>query len=189
MLVQYKSTAIIGEISILTHSLTHRVFYRRHEQIKNIIKMIVLQMLFDSEHLETYITRKIHQFSSNVHIAENISQALQTPEAEGIIDRRLDHLYSRPEVYYLQALGLTREKLKPMIRPAVISLCAESAPYVLDTINKPNVEQVSEWSVEIDRERGGGEGGRERERGGWEGCRTNTLVPIQFLIKPFLIVS
>ena len=105
--------------------------------------MIVLQMLFDSEHLETYITRKIHHFSSNVQIAENIAHALQTPEAESIIDRNLDHVYSRPEAYYLQALGLTREKLKPMIRPAVISLCAESAPYVLDTINKHNVQQVS----------------------------------------------
>lgn len=104
--------------------------------------MIVLQMLFDSEHLGNYITRKIHQFSSNVQIAENISQALQTPEAERIIDKRLDYLYSQPEAYYLQALGLNRERIKPMIRPAVISLCAESAPYVLDMMHQPDVEQV-----------------------------------------------
>ena len=111
-------------------------------QVRNIIKMIVLQMLFDSEHLENYITRKIHQFSSNVQIVENISQALQTPEAERIIDKRLDYLYSQPEAYYLQALGLSRERIKPMIRPAVISLCAESAPYVLDMMHRPDVEQV-----------------------------------------------
>ena len=104
--------------------------------------MIVLQMLFDSEHLENYITRKIHQFSSNVNIVENISKALQSPEAERIIDSRLDSLYSQPEAYYLQALGMNREQVKPMIRPAVISLCAESAPYVLDLMHKPNVEQV-----------------------------------------------
>ena len=104
--------------------------------------MIVLQMLFDSEHLENYIRRKIHQFSSNVQIAENISQALQTPEAERIIDNRLDYLFSQPEAYYLQTLGLSREQIKPMIRPAVISLCAESAPYVLDVMHQPDAEQV-----------------------------------------------
>ena len=104
--------------------------------------MIVLQMLFDSEHLENYITRKIHQFSSNVQIAENISQALQSPEAERIIDQRLDYLYSQPEADYLQALGLSRERIRPMIRPAVVSLCAESAPYVLDLMRQPDVEQV-----------------------------------------------
>ena len=118
------------------------MFYRRHKGIRNIIKMIVLQMLFDSEHLENYITRKIHQFSSNVQIAENISQALQSPEAERIIDQRLDYLYSQPEAYYLQALGLSRERIRPMIRPAVVSLCAESAPYVLDLMRQPDVEQV-----------------------------------------------
>ena len=105
--------------------------------------MIVLQMLFDSEHLENYIRRKIHQFSSNVQIAENISQALQSPEAERIIDEKLDHLYSQPEAYYLQSVGMSRERVKPMIRPAVVSLCAESAPYVLDLMHHSNVEQVS----------------------------------------------
>ncbi len=29
-----------------------------------------------------------------------------------------------------------------MIRPAVVSLCAESAPYVLDLMRQPDVEQV-----------------------------------------------
>ena len=34
-----------------------------------------------------------------------------------------------------------------MIRPAVVSLCAESAPYVLDLMRQPDVEQVGMYNV------------------------------------------
>ena len=34
-----------------------------------------------------------------------------------------------------------------MIRPAVVSLCAESAPYVLDLMRQPDVEQVGMCNV------------------------------------------
>ena len=106
------------------------------------IKLIVLQMLFDSQHLENYILRKIRQFSSNAHVVDNITQALNSPETEQIIEDRLNALYSVPESHYLEVLGLGKEQLRPMIKPAVLSLCAETAPLVLDSVTEESKDQV-----------------------------------------------
>ena len=112
----------------------HRVFYKRHKLIREVIKIIVLQFLFDSQHLEKYITQRIKQFSSHVRIVDNITQALDSSETEQIIEERLTYLYSQPESYLLEQLGLKKDVVKPMIKPSIISLCAESAPYVLDMV-------------------------------------------------------
>lgn len=130
------------------------VFYRQHKQIRDVIKLIVLQMLFDSEHIENYITKRIRQFSSNVHIVDNITQALNSEETDRIIDKSLDRLFSQPESYYLDVLGLSREQIRPMIKPSVISLCAESAPFVLGTVTESDKEQaisVPRFREEMDR--------------------------------------
>lgn len=116
------------------------MFYKRHVQIRNIIKNIVVQLLLDTEHLENYITRRIKQFSSHVNVVDNITEALNSPETDTIIDGRLDVLYSQPESYYIEALGLKREQLRPLIKPSIISLCAESAPFVLDTVTEKKDE-------------------------------------------------
>ena len=68
----------------------HSVFYRRHNQIKNVIRLIVLQQLFSTEHLQTYISKKIRQFSSNVQVTESIRKALDSPETSQLIDDKLD---------------------------------------------------------------------------------------------------
>ena len=104
--------------------------------------MIVLQMVFDSQHLETYITRKISQFSSNVRVVDNITAALNSPEAERIVEERLEVLYVQPEGQYLEALGLSKVRLRPLIKPAVLSLCAETAPLVLDSVAEHRTDQV-----------------------------------------------
>ena len=123
------------------------MFYRQHKEIKDIIKKIVLHMLFDFQHLENYMLRKIRQFSSNVNVVENITQALNSPEAERVIDERLNDLYSQPEAHYLEVLGLSKEQLRPMIKPSVLSLCAESGPVVLDSVSKGSQDQVRNGSV------------------------------------------
>lgn len=100
------------------------------------IRLIVLQQLFSSEHLQDYISKKIRQFSSHVQVTENITTALNSAEMAQIINRRLDLLFAEPEAQFLQALGVTREEVESIIRPAVLSLCAETAPYVLDNMQQ-----------------------------------------------------
>lgn len=87
-------------------------------------------MLFDSEHLERYFIERINQFSVQTNIVECITGAMESRKAEKIIEDHLTKLYDSPDAYYLQILGVTRDRLKPMIGPAVLSLCAEAAPVV-----------------------------------------------------------
>ena len=119
-----------------------RVFYRQNRQIRNVVKLIVLQMVFDTQHLESYITRKITQFSTSVQVVDSITTALSSPEVERIIEERLDVLYVQPEGQYLERLGLSRVRLRPLIKPAVLSLYAEAAPLVLDSVTERRENQV-----------------------------------------------
>ena len=125
------------------------MFYRQHRQIRNVVKLIVLQMVFNSQQLETYITRKISQFSSSVQVVDSITATLSSPEVEQIIEERLEVLYVQPEGQYLKALGLNKEQLRPLIKPAVLSLCAETAPLLLDSVTERRKNQVPIPNVEI----------------------------------------
>ncbi len=133
----------LGDHTYNVYFISHRVFYKRHKLIRQVIKMIVLQLLFDTQHLEHYITRKIKQFSSRVRIVDNITNALNSAEAEQVIEDRLIYLYSQPEAYYLEQLGLTKEDVKGLIKPSILSLCAESAPFVLDNVADADTDQVN----------------------------------------------
>lgn len=112
----------------------YRVIPRQHEQILELLRTIVLQLLFDSRHLENYIQERINRFSVEVNIVDCITRALNSSASEHIINTQLNTLYSQPEACYLGALGISKERLKPMIKPAVLSLCAESAPLVLGKV-------------------------------------------------------
>ena len=74
-------------------SCINRVFYHRHKQVWDIIKLIVLHM-FDSQHLENYLLTNICQFSANVHVVDNIQQALNSPETEKVIKEYVDAFYA-----------------------------------------------------------------------------------------------
>ena len=122
----------------------YRVIPRQHAQILELLRTIVLQLLFDSKHLENYIQERINKFSVEVNIVDCITQALNSRFSERIIDSHINRLYTQPEAAYLNAIGVSKGRLKPMIKPAVLSLCAESAPLVIGTAtNRGNSELVS----------------------------------------------
>lgn len=105
------------------------------------IRLIVLQQLFSSEHLQTYISKKIRQFSSHVQVTESIGKALDSEDTALLINRRLDLMFAEPEAQFLETLGVSREDIRSMIRPSVLSLCAETAPFVLDNIQRSQLDR------------------------------------------------
>ena len=74
-------------------------------------------------------------------MTESIAQALNSPEVAQIISHRLDGILADPDAQLLEAVGLNREQLESMIRPAVLSLCAEAAPYVLDNVQQSQLDK------------------------------------------------
>lgn len=124
-----------------------RVFYRRHIGIRKIIKLVVLQMLFETRVLEDYIISKTKHFQTSVQVAESVLQALNKEEAEQLIDKRLSTVFASPEGYYLSALGVSKESLKPMVKPAVLSLCAEATSLAAEAGTQHGIPQVWSWVV------------------------------------------
>jgi hypothetical protein len=106
-----------------------------------VIRLIVLQQLFSSEHLQNYIAKKIRQFSSHVRVTESITNALDSEETQLLINQRLELVFAEPDAQFLEALGISRHDIQDMIRPAVLSLCAETAPYVLENIQQSQLDR------------------------------------------------
>ena len=119
-----------------------RVFYRRHREIREIIKLVVLQMLFETHVLEDYIVSKARHFQTSVQVAESVLLALNKEEAEQLIEKRLNTIFASPDEYYLSALGVSKESLKPMVKPAVLSLCAEATTLAAGTGIEHGISQV-----------------------------------------------
>ena len=123
-----------SSISVLNSVLKFsRVFYRRHRDIRGIIKLVVLQMLFETHVLEDYIQSKAKQFQTSVQVADSVLQALNKEEAEQIIEKKLNTVFESPDEYYLSILGASKESLRPMVKPAVLSLCAEATALAAGT--------------------------------------------------------
>ena len=93
-------------------------------------------MLFDNEHIERYFLEKLNRFAVDTDIVQCIQTAISSRTAEKIINDHLNRLYEGPDAYYLNILGVTKERLKPMIAPSLLSLCAETAPFVLEKLNQ-----------------------------------------------------
>eukprot|EP00731_Ephydatia_muelleri_P027378 Em0019g251a len=133
----YKAPLIVGS----------GVFYRRHREIREIIKLVVLQMLFETHVLEDYIVSKARHFQTSVQVAESVLLALNKEEAEQLIEKRLNTIFASPDEYYLSALGVSKESLKPMVKPAVLSLCAEATTLAAGT----GIEHGISQSMDIPR--------------------------------------
>ena len=112
-----------------------RIISKRHKQIKRIMKDVILNMLFDSEFLERYISQQLQKASASLHIKDSIESALSSVEASQCVADHLDRVYQEPEGYDLEQLGLTRQQVHSIIKPFILGLCAESAPLVMQELS------------------------------------------------------
>ena len=112
-----------------------RIISRRYRQIQQIIKDVILNMLFDSEFLKRYISQQLQKTSTSLHIKDSIESALSSVEASQCVADHLDRVYREPEGYDLEQLGLTRQQVHSVIKPFILGLCAESAPLVIQELS------------------------------------------------------
>ena len=68
-------------------------------------------------------------------------KALESTDTALLINQRLDQVFAEPEAQFLEALGVGRKDIEEMIRPAILSLCAETAPYVLDNMQQSQLDR------------------------------------------------
>ena len=112
-----------------------RIIGRRYKQIQQIIKDVILNMLFDTEFLKRYISQQLQKTSTSLQIKDSIESALSSVEAGRCVADHLDQVYREPEGYDLEQLGLTRQQVHSVIKPFVLGLCAESAPLVMQELS------------------------------------------------------
>ena len=101
----------------------------------------MLNMLLDSEFLTRYMTQQVSNASTRIQIKENVETALASSESEELIYSRLSYVFTQPENEDLRQIGITQDTVYPVLKPILLSLCAESAPLVTQELS--DTQQVS----------------------------------------------
>lgn len=106
----------------------------RHKKIRETVKNVVLSAFFDEGFLDKYVGQKIVQMATVHDAGKRLQAVLQSAAVEQLINAKLDGLFSQSEGDVLRMIGICREKLKPMIRPLLLSLAADLAPGIANKL-------------------------------------------------------
>ena len=102
-----------------------------HDKIKEIIKIAVVQIIFDHEFLQNLLVRKARQVSAGRDLSQELIDTLECDEIESVILKHVTRLFSGPEAHLLTVLGVTDKKILAITKPLLLSLFSKIAPILI----------------------------------------------------------
>lgn len=137
----FLSCGIFGLASALSNFVAVKVllltlFLSRHESVLQAsVQDIVMNIFFTKEAVEPHLVAHVRKgLSTTTNVVQTIGQILTTPEFDTLIEKYLKRLlYQTPEGLMMTFAGLSKEKLKPLVLPAMVTLVSDVLP-VLSTL-------------------------------------------------------
>ena len=111
-----------------------RVIPNRYRKIRETVKNVVLSAFFDEGFLDKYVGQKIGQMATAHDAGKRLQAVIESPAVDQLINAKLDGLYGQSEGDILRMIGIDRERLKPMIKPLLLSLAADLAPSIANRL-------------------------------------------------------
>ena len=96
-----------------------------------IIKMAVVQIIFDHEFLENFLIRKARQVSAGRDLSQELIDTLESSQVESVISKHVIRLFSGPEAHLLTVLGVTDEKVLTVTKPLLLSMFSKIGPIII----------------------------------------------------------
>ena len=109
----------------------YSVIVNNHEKIKEIIKMAVIQIIFDHEFLQSYLIRRARQVSAGRNLSQEFIDTLENSEVESVILKHVTRLFDGPEAHLLTVIGVTDKKLLEVTKPLLLSVFSKIAPLLM----------------------------------------------------------
>ena len=123
--------------------LFYSVIVNNHERIKEIIKLTVIQIIFDHEFLQSYLIRRARQVSARRDLSQEFIDTLGSSKVESVILKHVTRLFSGPEDHLLTVLGVTDKKLLDVTKPLLLTIFSKIAPVLMEGLgNSKEVSQV-----------------------------------------------
>ncbi|XP_065197501.1 uncharacterized protein LOC135829018 isoform X2 [Sycon ciliatum] len=123
------------------------VITRRFQEIRETIKQVILDTIFEPEAMQDYIDQRTGSFLSGFNLEEHIQAIMQSDVVDAVIDRKIAELMARPEGLMFAMMGIDAAKLKSLVKPFVFGLGVELAPMlvkVLDSMDLINGYRIRE---------------------------------------------
>ena len=89
---------------------------------------MITNTFFNETFLSTFTGQKISHWVTTHETGKRLETILQSPDVDHVLNAKLDQLYSDNAGEVLKAIGLEKEKLKPMVQPFLLGLSADITP-------------------------------------------------------------
>lgn len=130
------------------------VIPNRFKDIRQAIKITLMESFFDREYLETYLQEKSSDFLQSINIATLISEKLKDPEIDTIILNKFMELSRSPEGAFLMMFANMVPGGMPamikMIKPLLINLSEEMSQQLMTTFSLETKIDIDKIRKEID---------------------------------------
>ncbi|CAH1262968.1 Hypp2604 [Branchiostoma lanceolatum] len=139
----------IGETS---RSLNESVIPNRYREIRAKVKEVIMEMFFDEEFLEKYLSHKLMEVANNVDMKAKVGEIVHSKTVDRLIDEKLSSLGTTPEGQLILKMGVDPKSLKPMIKPFLQGFGEDLAPMIKETLSDPmQVIDVSKLRKEMEK--------------------------------------
>ncbi|KAI8484161.1 uncharacterized protein LOC144912127 isoform X2 [Branchiostoma floridae x Branchiostoma belcheri] len=128
------------------------VIPNRYREIRAKVKEVIMEMFFDEEFLEKYLSHKLMEVANNVDMKAKVGEIVHSKTVDRLIDEKLASLGTTPEGQLILKMGVDPKSLKPMIKPFLQGFGEDLAPMIKETLSDPmQVIDVSKLRKEMEK--------------------------------------
>lgn len=125
---------------------------KRFTVAKKLMANFVLDGFFNPLQVKRYLYDKIQNHLTAEHIDNQLDELLNSSGVESIIDEQLEAFMGSAEGLRLRMLGISKAKLKPIVKPHLMSMKTTIVPLLLSSIESMellNAEHLREQIVDL----------------------------------------
>eukprot|EP00899_Mesostigma_viride_P003444 jgi/Mesvir1/130/Mv07793-RA.1 len=122
----------------------------RFREIRATIKDMLMDTFFNPDFMRHHMSRKIDKLSDSLDLTDKIRAMMESDDVDKLLDAKLFEMGTRPEGMMFAMMGLTPDKLKPIVKPFFLSMSKDVGPLLKKQLNLGNLLDVYKLRDEVD---------------------------------------
>ncbi|XP_015773374.1 PREDICTED: uncharacterized protein LOC107351597 [Acropora digitifera] len=102
---------------------------------KKLLADFIVESFFSPLQVKQYIEQKANCYLTFESFEEHLENLVNSARVKAMINEQLDFLMGTPEGLKLQFLGITKEKLEPLVKPQLLKMKVSIVPLLLSCVS------------------------------------------------------
>lgn len=119
---------------------------------KKLLADFIVESFFSPLQVKQYIEQKANCYLTFESFDEHLENLVNSARVKAMINEQLDFLMGTPEGLKLQFLGITKEKLEPLVKPQLLRMKVSIVPLLLscvESLELLNADHLREQIVDL----------------------------------------